>query len=478
MAGGDRVKKVTQVITPFDKKGNEVKSDILRVAAYARVSTDSDEQINSLTNQREQYEKKIKEHEGWEFVDVYYDEGITGLSTKKRDGFNRMIADAINGKIDLIIVKSISRFARNTIDTLTYVRQLKTKGVGVLFEIEGYNTLNQNDEFIITILASYAQKESQEISERVTWTIRKLLRDGNVSLAYSNFLGYKRAGKFAMAIDKEQARIVKLIYKLYLEGTSPYVITQTLDLMGVPTPMKAPKWQKNTVVHILSNEKYMGDSYLQKTYVQDIISKKVVKNDGTKVPKYYVTNNHPAIIKRETFNEVQEQLAKRKTTTSSLYPLSNKIRCSLCDHNFFRHAYRNDFYDKPQFMWVCTNRYVYKGGCINVKLYEAELEYACHQIIKVLMDKYDDVLQTVCEIIEKDITPKKRHPLIKRCLKNFEFPADDSVETIMQKITISNIVVSPNRTAKFYIINNDIVDYTFPKWSVINNEPKKPPKRK
>jgi hypothetical protein len=281
-----------------------------------------------------------------------------------------------------------------------------------------------------------------------------------------------------MAIDKDQARTVKLIYKLYLEGSSPYIIAKTLDFMNIPTPMKASKWHKETIVHILSNEKYIGDSYLQKTYTQDIISKKIIKNDGTKVPKYYVTNDHPAIIKKETFDEVQERLAKRKNNTSSLYQFSNKIHCALCNHVFFRIAYRNELYNGPIFMWACTNRYIYKGNCKNIKLYEAELEYACHQIIKSLLDKYDDVWQTVYEIIEKTITPKKRHLTIKRCLKSFEFPNDSTIELIMQKIIISDIVVKPDRTAMFHIINNDIIDYTFPKWSVINNEPKKPPKRK
>jgi len=472
------MKKITQVITPLKKNGNTAKTGPLRVAAYARVSTDSNEQINSLNNQREQYEKKIKEHEGWEYVDIYYDEGITGLSTKKRDGFNRMIADAMDGKIDLIIVKSISRFARNTIDTLTYVRQLKTKGVGVIFEIEGYNTLNQNDEFIITILASYAQKESQEISERVTWSIRRLLKDGNVYLAYSKLLGYKRAGKFVMTIDKEQARIVKFIYKMYLEGSSTHSIAKTLTVMGIPTPLNGTNWRDNNILSILRNEKYIGDSYLQKTYIQDIISKKPVQNDGTKVPKYYVTDDHPAIIRRETFEEVQRQLEKRKTTRSSMYPLSNKIHCSLCGSNFYRHAYRNQYYDGPQHTWICTNRYLYKSGCTNVKFYESEIEYACHQIIKTLMDRYSDVSQVLYEFIEKTITPKKRHAQIKRCLKNFEFPLDDTVEIVMQRIIIDDIVVSPDRTAKFYIINNDIIEYKFPKWSVIDNAPKRPPKRK
>lgn len=477
MVGGDRLKKVTRIITSSDDE-KSTKPNVLRVCAYARVSTDKDEQIYSLGNQRKIYEEKIRNHPGWEYVDIYYDEGITGLSTKKRDGFNKMIADAMDGKIDLIVVKSLSRFARNTIDTLTYIRLLKTKGVGVIFETENYNSLNQSDEFIITILASYAQKESQEISERIKWTLRNLAKEGLVSIGYKMFLRYKRADKHKMVIDKEQARIVKLIYRLYLEGMAPKTICHMLEAMNIPTPMGKVRWHPNRIVSILSNEKYIGDAIVQKTYSTDIISKTRIKNDGREIPKYYVRDDHPAIIRRDTFQEVQEQLKSRVKSTSTVYEFSNRIHCSLCGSNFYRHAYRNEYYGEPIFMWVCTNRYLYKENCTNIKVYENEIRYACHQIVLGLIEKYNDVKDTLLELVEKAITPKKRHASIKKCLKNFNMPCCNEVETLMWRIVITDITVSPDRTASIHIINKDVIDYALPKWSPIKNAPKPEPKRK
>ena len=249
-----------------------------RVAAYARVSTDSDEQFTSFEAQVDYYTRYIAEHSEWLFVKVYADEGISGTSTKHRVGFNEMIEDALAGKIDLIVTKSISRFARNTIDTLTTVRQLKEKGIEVFFEKENIYTLDSKGELLITIMSSIAQEESRSISENVTWGQRKRFADGKVSLPYKNFLGYRRGKDGKPQIVESEAKIVRKIYRLFLEGLTPTHIARTLTEEGIPTPGGKVIWQNSTVESILTNEKYKGDALLQKKYTVDFLSKKQKKD--------------------------------------------------------------------------------------------------------------------------------------------------------------------------------------------------------
>ena len=212
------------------------KADIKRVAGYARVSTDNDEQLTSYEAQVDYYTKYIQSNPDWDFIDVYTDEGISATSTKKREGFNRMIRDALSGKIDMIITKSVSRFARNTVDTLTTVRQLKEKGVEVYFEKENIYTLDSKGELLITIMSSLAQEESRSISENVTWGQRKRFADGKVSLPYARFLGYERGEDGLPKVNEEEARTVRIIYRLFLEGKTPHVIAKHLTSEGIPTP--------------------------------------------------------------------------------------------------------------------------------------------------------------------------------------------------------------------------------------------------
>ena len=281
-----------------------------RVAAYARVSTLDEEQLNSYENQITYYTNYIKSHPDWEFVEVYSDEGISGLNTKRRLGFKRMIRDARNGKIDLIITKSISRFARNTVDSLSITRYLKNMGVEVYFEKENIHTFDPKGEFLLSILSSIAQEESRSISANVTWGMRKNMQNGKVSMAYSNFLGYRKGADGRPEVDPEEARIIRQIYSLYLEGKTLREICRILIRNKVRTPSGKLKWSTHVVSSILRNEKYTGNALLQKSYTSDFINKKLVKNDGT-IPQYYVENSHPAIIAQETFDLVQEEYAKR-----------------------------------------------------------------------------------------------------------------------------------------------------------------------
>ena len=230
---------------PKPETFKEAVKSVQRVAAYARVSTDHEEQETSLTAQTDYYRKKILEHPGWELVGIYVDDGISGLSTNRRDGFNRMVEDCIAGHMDLILTKSISRFARNTVDTVTTIRKLKEKGVGVYFEKEGIYTFDGKGELLITIMSSLAQEESRSISENITWGQRKSFSDGKVHLPYKRFLGYEKGEDGRPAVVESEARVVKLIYRLFLEGKTQAGICKYLEELGIPSPGGKAKWSVN-----------------------------------------------------------------------------------------------------------------------------------------------------------------------------------------------------------------------------------------
>lgn len=304
-----------------------------KVAAYARVSTDSDEQYTSYDAQVTYYTNFIKGKPNWEFVKVYADEGISGTSTKRRDEFKEMIESALNGKIDLIITKSISRFARNTLDTISITRQLKAKGIEVYFEKENLWSLDDKTEFLLTIMASIAQEESRSISQNITIGKRWGMKEGKVSFAYKNFLGYKKVdGK--IVIDEAQAETVRLIYMMFLkEGKTCTGIAEFLKSKGITTPSgKSCNWTKNTVYSILTNEKYKGDALLQKKYTADYLEHRVVPNNG-ELPQYYVENNHPAIIEREVWEMVQTEMMRRSmlgAAYSGNSIFASKLICGDC----------------------------------------------------------------------------------------------------------------------------------------------------
>lgn len=281
-----------------------------RVAAYCRVSTDSEEQLNSYAAQKAYYTQKIEESPDWEMAGVFADEGITGTSLKKRKEFNKMIAACKRGRIDMIITKSLSRFARNTVDYLETVRMLKANGIGVIFEKENINTLTESSEFLITLFSGFAQAESESLSKNVIWGKKKSMAKGNVPFQYKKLLGYRRGEDDKPEIVPEEAETVRRIYRLYLDGLSLGQIQETLNADHVPTAKGVRAWSHQVIQNILTNEKYIGDALLQKTYVTDCISKRVKKNQGER-PMYYVENHHPAIIPRAQFNRVREEMTRR-----------------------------------------------------------------------------------------------------------------------------------------------------------------------
>lgn len=360
-----------------------------RVAAYARVSTDSDEQLSSYEAQVDFYTRHIKSNLEWEFAGVYTDEGISGTNTKGREGFNRMVADAMDGKIDLILTKSISRFARNTVDTLTTIRRLKEKKVEVYFEKENIYTLDAKGEVMITIMSSLAQEESRSISENVTWGIRKNMADGKFSLAYKHFLGYEKGEDGLPKIVEKEAKIVREIYRLFLDGNTIRMIADYLTQKGIPTPKGKEKWCVSTIMSILTNEKYKGDALLQKTYTADFLSKTVRRNHG-EVAQYYIQNSHPAIIEPETFELVQQEVERRRPNYRKLHrnsPFMAKIICSDCGGYYGRKVWHsNSKYRK--YIWRCNRKYEAESVCSTPNLNESTVRAAFVEAFnQILSDK-------------------------------------------------------------------------------------------
>lgn len=282
-----------------------------RTAAYARVSTNHEEQITSYAAQVDYYTYYIKGHSDMEFVEVYTDEGITGTSTKHREGFKRMIADALAGNIDFIITKSVSRFARNTVDLLSTIRLLKEHGVEVFFEKENIRTFDSRGELLLSIMASIAQEESHSISENCKWGQRRRFAEGKVTVPFKRFLGYDRGEDGGLVINEEQAAIVRRIYDEFLKGSTPYAIAKALTEDKIPTPGGKEKWSGNVIRSILTNEKYKGDALLQKVFTVDYLTKRKKKNNG-EVTRYYVEGSHEPIIPPKVFDEVQAEFERRK----------------------------------------------------------------------------------------------------------------------------------------------------------------------
>lgn len=365
-----------------------------RVAGYARVSTDSDEQFTSYEAQVDYYTEYIKSRAEWEFVEVYTDEGISALNTKKRDGFNRMIADALDGKIDLIVTKSVSRFARNTVDSLTTVRKLKDKGVEVYFEKENIWTMDSKGELLITIMSSLAQEESRSISENVTWGQRKRFADGKVSMPYKHFLGYKKGADGLPEIVESEAQIVRSIYRMFMEGMSTNAIAKHLTDMGIPTPSKKQKWLRQTVESILTNEKYKGSALLQKKYTVDFLQKKMKVNEG-EVPQYYVEHSHPPIIEPEEWERVQNEFNRRKNSdrrTLCNSPFAGKIICGDCGEIFGSKVWHsNSRYRRT--IWQCNAKFKGEHKCKTPHLYEDDIKEMFVIALSKLMKNREALLE-------------------------------------------------------------------------------------
>ena len=337
----------------------------IRVAVYCRVSTDSEEQETSYEAQVSHYTEYIKSKPEWQMVEVYADDGISGTNTAKRDEFNRMIADCEAGKIDMVITKSISRFSRNTLDCLKYTRKLKALNIAVFFEKENINTLDSKGEVLLTIMASLEQQESESLSANVRMGIQFRNQQGKVQINHNWFLGYTKDADGNLVIDPEQAEIVRRIYREYLEGASFLQIKRSLEADGIPNGAGHLKWHESNIHQILTNEKYIGDALLQKTYTVSILDKKRAANNG-EMPKYYVEGSHEAIIDRDVFMKVKAEIARRanlnpdgkRRVYSSKYALSGMVFCRHCGDIYRRVKWNNRGCKST--VWRCVSRVLKK----------------------------------------------------------------------------------------------------------------------
>ena len=465
------MKKTITEISPKDTKSKKVATKSkLNVAAYCRVSTESDEQMNSLANQKEYFEKLIKSHEEWNFVDIYYDEGISGTSLKKRDGFNKMIADALAGKIDMIVVKSISRFSRNTVDAIQTIRNLRNHDIRIFFEKESIDSNDIKSEFMLTIMSSLAQEESQSLSENVKWGKRKIAQNGFVQIPYSNVLGFKQKGKYGIEIDREQAKTVVLIYDMYLHGKTTGEIIKKLIEDGTPTPtgLESSHWCNTAILSILRNEKYCGDAILQKTYTKDFLNhKKCINYDA--FSKYYVKNNHEEIIPRTTWEYTQELLEKySKRSVNVRY--GDLIFCSTCERKYRRFHRYHKYYEDTILSYRCLGKYNKSVNCTNIKLFEKQLDEIYHAAVLQLLALYKEELIDYFNImIPKVIDGKRKSNKVIKLLNNMDTFAQSDYEYDSLLIFIKKIVVFPERVLEFSTLDDSIIKMTIPKYRLVEH---------
>ncbi len=393
---------IPSTIDPLTQMPNNSKEK-LKVAAYARVSTNNDEQYTSYEAQVNYYQNYINGRHDWEYVKVYADEGLSGTNTRKRPSFNEMIKDALNGKINLIITKSISRFARNTLDTISHVRQLKDKGVEVYFEKENLWTFDSKSELILTIMASIAQEESRSISENVTWGKRASFQEGKVSFPYSSFLGCAQENDEIVIVEKE-AKIIRKIYRMILvEGKTATGIALHLKSLGIDTPSgRSTNWTKNNIDSILTNEKYKGDALLQKTFTENYLEQRVVKNNG-QIPQYYVKNSHPAIISREMWELVQVELDRRKKigakySASDIF--ASKLICEDCGGFYGKKKWHsNSKYSR--YIYQCNNKFCKKKeSCKTPNLKEEDIKLKFINAYNLVMEDKNRIIEDLNEVIK------------------------------------------------------------------------------
>ena len=391
----------------------------LRVAAYCRVSTDDEEQLTSYEAQKNYYTDKIMTNKEWTMAGIFADEGITGTSARKRPEFLRMVRQCKQGKIDIVLTKSISRFARNTVDCLNYVRALKELGIAVIFEKENMNTLEIDSEILITMLGAFAQSESESISANVRWGIRQAMKEGKATIQYKYLYGYRKGDDSKPEIIPDQAEVVRKIYDLFLSGTPVRGIQEYLNANSVPNINGESKWARSAIDSILTNEKYCGDVLLQKTYIDDCINKKVKKNTG-QLPMYLVQNHHEGIISRETFDAAQAELARRsagkspskknaptgRSRYSSKYALSDRLYCGECGTRYQRCTWRNRDGSK-RIVWRCVSRVDYGNKYCHDSptLDEEPLHRAILAAINSAVNDKDNIVYNLKAAMEKELTP-------------------------------------------------------------------------
>lgn len=401
------------VVIPPKAREETKQTSRLKVAAYCRVSTDQEEQESSYEAQISYYTEKIGNNPEWQMAGIFADEGITGTQAKKRPEFLKMIQKCRQRKINVILTKSLSRFARNTVDSLNYIRELKALGIAIIFEKENLNTLETDTEMMLTIMSCFAQAESESISKNVSWGIRQSFKNGNVPIQYTKLLGYKKGENDRPEIIPEEAEIVKEIFRSYLDGMSLKQIADSLNSRGIKTKHKQTTWHSEIVKSILINEKYTGDALLQKTYITDCITKKSRKNNG-ELPMYLVKNHHEPIISRTDFNRVQEEMARRSAKRivadkltkgeqgkySAKYALSELLICGECGSHYRRVTWTAKGF--KEIKWRCISRIQYgKKKCHNSPTVD---EQALHRAIVSAINEFCEVKDDVARVLRESIT--------------------------------------------------------------------------
>ena len=410
-------RKVTIIpATPKSIEPGKSSHQKLRVAAYCRVSTDSEEQINSYKNQLAYYTEKINSKTEWKFAGIYADEGITGTSMKHREDFKRMLRACREGRIDLILCKSVSRFGRNSVDVLRTIRALRERGIGVLFEKEAVDTRTMNSELILAFHSAFSQSESESISGNVRWGLRKAYENGTISIG-PNLYGFRREKGGPVLVDEEKAAVIRQIAQWFLEGDSLHAIVGKLAQRQIPSPKGKATWSTATLRSLLTNEKYKGDALLQKTYRPSLFSDRAVQNDGD-LPKYYVEGVLPRILEPDIFDRIQEEMAKRgakrptseKAKTpfgrySGKYALSALVVCGKCGALYRRVTwYRKG---EKQIMWRCGTRLDGKANCPDSPtIEEITLQAAVMEAISQQYIHKEEALEVTMQSIRSVLTPE------------------------------------------------------------------------
>ena len=448
-------RKVTQVeFAPRLGDFGRASTAKLRVAAYARVSTEKEEQEHRLEAQTDYFETYIKENSRWEFVGLYVDDGISGLSYHNRDGFNRMVTDAVDGKIDLIITKSLSRFARNTVGALMTIRKLKAEGVGVFFQKEDINTLDSKGEFMLTLMSSFAEEESRSISDNVTWGKRKQFADGFYTVPFAHFLGYDRgAEKCEFVINEHEARIVRFIYMLALEYYSPNSIAKLLMELEIPSPSGKTMWQTSTVESILINEKYKGDARLQKKFTVDFRTKKRKINEG-ELPQYYVTGGHPPIIAPETWDAVQQISLPEGQRLTRRYPMSGKLVCGECGGRYGMMLWHSTTY--RNYVWECLPKKQGKTRCRCSHIYAEEMKSAIAIALQRLYERNKKIVGLCTELLSS--VPLNDREGALTALADIK-PQDIVFDNSTVNVLITKAVVTTDANIVFYFVDGSTYKY-------------------
>lgn len=433
----------------------------IRVAPYCRVSTDSEDQLNSYRSQVAYYTDLVNKTKEWHLVEVYADEAITGTKVTKREDFQRMINDCLNGEIDMIITKSISRFARNTLDTLKYVRMLKEKNIAVFFEDENINTLTMDGELLLVILSSVAQQEVENISSNVKKGIKMKMKRGEL-VGFNGCLGYdyNKEDK-TISINEEEAKIVRLIFQRYIEGVGATVIIRELNSLGYKTK-RGNGWSQSSLIGIIKNEKYKGDLLLGKTFTVDPIEKRRIDNLGEE-DRFYVKNHHEPIISAETFDKAQAILNKRSFSMkrgvepgkrekySRLYPFSSKLECGFCGSGLSRRSWHSNTKNQKT-VWQCiTATKKGKKHCPDSKgIAESIIEEAFVESYKIITSDNKEILDEFLERIEKNLSndqfekrlikiDRQIQDIISKQKKLLNLRIDDEIDSEMYNVKLSEL---------------------------------------